>query len=61
MSRLLKNLNIFRLEPNYPQITKSIIYELGIETTKKLNDSQQKLESIHGIMVKLILIPNILN
>jgi|TARA_B110000305_G_C19369786_1_gene603859 hypothetical protein len=46
MSRLLNNLNIFRLEPNYPQITKSIIYELGIETTKKLNDSQQKLESI---------------
>jgi hypothetical protein len=45
MSRLLNNLNIFRLEPNYPQITKSIIYELGIETTKKLNDSQQKLES----------------
>tara|TARA_B100001093_G_scaffold185108_3_gene177908 strand:- start:9393 stop:10139 length:747 start_codon:yes stop_codon:yes gene_type:complete len=34
------------LEPIYPQITKSIIYELGIETTKKLNERQDKLESI---------------
>ena len=33
-------------EPNYPQITKSIIYNLGIETTKKMNESQDKLESI---------------
>lgn len=30
----------------YPQITKSIIYELGIETTKNLNEKQDKLESI---------------
>ena len=33
-------------EPIYPQITKSIIYELGIETTKKLNALQDKLKSI---------------
>ena len=33
-------------KPNYQQITKSIIYELGIETTKKLNERQDKLESI---------------
>tara|TARA_Y100000385_G_scaffold183416_1_gene189423 strand:+ start:2303 stop:3049 length:747 start_codon:yes stop_codon:yes gene_type:complete len=33
-------------EPDYPQITKSIIYKLCIETTKKLNERQDKLESI---------------
>ena len=33
-------------EPIYPQITKSIIYELGNETTQKLNEKQDKLESI---------------
>ena len=31
---------------NYPQITKSIVYELGIETTKQLNEKQDKLKSI---------------
>jgi hypothetical protein len=30
----------------YPQITKSIIYKLGIETAKKLNDRQDKLKNI---------------
>ena len=30
----------------YLQINKSIIYELGIETTKKLIESQDKLKSI---------------
>jgi len=33
-------------ESNYPQITKSIIYNIGIETTKKINERQDKLESI---------------
>jgi len=33
-------------EPIYSHITKSIIYELGIETTKNLNEEQDKLESI---------------
>jgi len=33
-------------EPNYPQITKSIVYKLGIETTKKINERQDKLKSI---------------
>jgi len=32
--------------PLYPQITKSIIYQLGIETTKILNNSQYKLQRI---------------
>ena len=31
---------------NYPQITKSIVYELCIETTKKINERQDKLKSI---------------
>ena len=35
-----------RTEPIYSQITKSIIYNLGIETTKKMNERQYKLESI---------------
>ena len=30
----------------YPQITGSIIYELGIQTTKNLNERQDKLENI---------------
>jgi len=34
------------LKSIYPQITKTIIYELGIETTKKLNNRQDKLKSI---------------
>lgn len=34
------------LKTIYPQITKTIIYELGIETTKKLNNRQDKLKSI---------------
>lgn len=33
-------------EPNYPQITNSAIYKLGIETTKIINERQDKLESI---------------
>ena len=33
-------------KPNYPQITKSIVYKLGIETTKKINERQDKLKSI---------------
>tara|TARA_B100001093_G_scaffold519766_1_gene610353 strand:- start:2586 stop:3326 length:741 start_codon:yes stop_codon:yes gene_type:complete len=33
-------------ESKYPQITKSIIYKLGIETTKKINERQFKLKSI---------------
>ena len=37
---------MFGTKSNYPQITKSIIYKLGIEITKKLNKSQDKLERI---------------
>jgi hypothetical protein len=42
---------IIKLSTNYPQITESMItesmiYELGIETTKKLNESQDELKSI---------------
>jgi len=33
-------------KPTYPQITKSIVYKLGIETTKKINERQDKLKSI---------------
>jgi hypothetical protein len=33
-------------KPNYSQITKSIVYKLGIETTKKINERQDKLKSI---------------
>nr|UZT28890.1 hypothetical protein [Nucleocytoviricota sp.]UZT29242.1 hypothetical protein [Nucleocytoviricota sp.] len=33
-------------ELNYPHITKSIIYELGIETTKKINARQIELKNI---------------
>jgi len=33
-------------EPKYPQITESIIYALGNETTKKLNERQEELERI---------------
>ena len=33
-------------KPNYPQITKSIVYKLGIETTKKINERQDKLRTI---------------
>jgi hypothetical protein len=33
-------------EPNCLEIPKSIIYELGIETTKKINERQDTLESI---------------
>lgn len=33
-------------KPNYPQITESIVYKLGIETMKKINERQDKLKSI---------------
>ena len=33
-------------EPNYPQITNSIIQKLSFETTKKLNERQDELKSI---------------
>jgi len=35
------------IEPSNQKINKSIIYELGIETTKKLNERQDKLQSIN--------------
>ena len=37
---------MFGTKPNYPQITKSIVYKLGIETTKNINERQDKLKSI---------------
>ena len=37
---------MFGTKPTYPEITKSIVYKLGIETTKKINERQDKLKSI---------------
>ena len=43
---ILKETNMSGTKPTYPQITKSIVYKLGIETTKKINERQDKLKSI---------------
>lgn len=37
---------MFGTKPTYPQITNSIVYKLGIETTKKINERQDKLKNI---------------
>lgn len=39
-------MSIYKIKPKYPEITRYIVYKLGIETTKIINKRQDKLKTI---------------